>query len=324
MQLTFAPMEGVTTACFRRIHAECFPGADRYYAPFLAPDGSGKVKISVLRELAPEKNPGFDLIPQILCNRPEAFLGLARELASMGYGEVNLNAGCPSATVVPKHKGAGMLLDLRSLDEFLDQIYSACPVKVSVKTRLGLESAEEFPVILEIYNKYPLAELIVHARDRAGMYQSTPDLSAYAFAFSHSRAPVCYNGNVLDRTSYNTVLAAVPETGRIMLGRGAAANPALFRILRGGSRLESKELRGFLDRLCAAYTEDGLPDYYLLGRMKELWYYVNHMFPGAQRELKQLNKARTLSDYHTAVELLFASGRFNSEATFPGAIPKVF
>lgn len=41
MELYFAPMEGIASPLFRRTHAACFPGADRYYAPFLAPDGSG-------------------------------------------------------------------------------------------------------------------------------------------------------------------------------------------------------------------------------------------------------------------------------------------
>lgn len=127
MYFSFAPMEGLTSSIFRQTHARFFPGVDRYYAPFLAPDGQGKVKRSALRELEPERNQGIDLVPQILCNRPEAFLALSRELAAMGYREVNLNAGCPSGTVVPKHKGAGMLADLRSLDDFLAEVFSRCP-----------------------------------------------------------------------------------------------------------------------------------------------------------------------------------------------------
>ena len=111
MELSFAPMEGVTGCIYRRIHAECFPGADVYYAPFIAPDSSGRFKGSALRELLPENNPGITLVPQLLCNAPEPFLAAARELADLGYGEVNLNVGCPSGTVVKKHKGAGMLAD---------------------------------------------------------------------------------------------------------------------------------------------------------------------------------------------------------------------
>lgn len=52
-----------------------------------------------------------------------------------------------------------MLLDLGSLDRFLDEVFSRCALRISVKTRLGLESGEEFSAILEIYNRYPLSEL---------------------------------------------------------------------------------------------------------------------------------------------------------------------
>ena len=322
MILSFAPMEGVTSCIYRSVHAACFPGADRYYAPFLAPDGSGKVKLSALRDLLPENNPRGLPVPQILCNRAEPFLALSRELAAMGYEELNLNAGCPSGTVVPKHKGAGLLLDLDSLDQMLADIFSRCELKVSVKTRLGVESAAEFPAILELYDRYPLAELIVHARDRNGMYRSTPDLNAFSAALEQSRAPVCYNGNVLDRRSYDVVMSTFPALERLMLGRGAVTNPALFRILRGGEPLAASELRDFLDRLCGALRESGVQEHHVLGRLKEVWYYVNHMFPGADRELKRLNKAGTLTDYRAAVTEIFSSGRFEPAAAFPGALPK--
>ena len=77
MELYFAPMEGITTYLYRQIHSECFPGVDRYYAPFLAPDGQGNCRKSSLRDILPENNDGIDLVPQILCNRPEAFLRVA-------------------------------------------------------------------------------------------------------------------------------------------------------------------------------------------------------------------------------------------------------
>ena len=133
MYLSFAPLEGITTYTYRNLHNKLFGGADEYYAPFIAPDGSGQFKDSALKDVLPENNKDIVLIPQILCNKAEAFLAVAEKLANLGYNEVNLNAGCASGTVVPKHKGAGMLIDLDSLDAFLDEVFSKCPVKVSVK-----------------------------------------------------------------------------------------------------------------------------------------------------------------------------------------------
>ncbi len=322
MNLSFAPMEGLSYATFRRLHAGFFSGVDQYCAPFLAPDGQGKVKASALKDLQPELNADLRLIPQILCNSAGAFLSLSRELAAMGYQQVDLNAGCPSGTVVPKHKGAGMLLDLKSLDAFLEEVFSHTVLSVSVKTRLGLSDPEEFPALLEIYNRYPLAELTVHARTRDGLYQSTPDLSAFALAFRESKAPVRYNGNLLSPAHTEKVTASLPGLERLMLGRGAMANPALFRMLHGGEKLEQEELRAFLDALFAAYLDSGIGEHFSLNRMKELWYYVHHMFPGAERELKRINKARTKEDYAAAVQDLFRCGRFDPNSAFPGTIPK--
>ncbi len=318
MELDFAPMEGVTSCLYRRVHAGSFPGVSRYFAPFLAPDGSGRFKASALRELLPENNRDIALVPQVLCNTAAAFLAVSRELGAMGYGEVNLNAGCPSATVVPKHKGAGMLSDLESLDRFLEEVFSHCALKVSVKTRMGISSTAEFPAILEIYNRYPLSELIVHARDRAGMYKSKPDLEAFAASFPHCRAAVSYNGNVVGPGEYKKVMSTTPGLSRMMLGRGAVTDPALFRRIAGGGALEKDELRDFLSRLEAAYLASGLGEHFTLARLKEVWYYVIWKFPGAEREQKAINKSRTLADYHSAVSALFASGRYDAEAVFRG------
>ena len=129
MKLCFAPMEGISTYLYRRLHARLFGGVEEFFAPFIAPDGSGNYKASARRDILPENNRDILLIPQLLVNRPEPFISVARELSAMGYSEVNLNVGCPSATVVAKHKGAGMLMDKGGLDACLNEIFSRSPLK---------------------------------------------------------------------------------------------------------------------------------------------------------------------------------------------------
>ncbi len=315
MELSFAPMEGITCSIYRRLHAEMFPGADRYYAPFIAPDSTGRFKAGNLRDVLPENNTGIRLIPQLLCNAPAPFLAVARELRDLGYEEVDLNVGCPSGTVVAKHKGAGMLGDLRQLDDCLADIFSRCPLRVSVKTRLGLHSAEEFPAIVEIYRKYPLARLIVHVRDRDGMYRSAPDREAFAAVIS-CPFPVEYNGNIFTPADLDALRARYPGLNAAMLGRGAVTNPALFRQLRGGEALTAAELREFHDRLVEAYLASGLAPHYAAARMKELWFYQLCMFPGSERAGKAILKTRTLPDYRAAVSALFANVALDPNAGF--------
>ena len=318
MQISFAPMEGLTSHIFRSIHAELFGGADEYYSPFIAPDGSGKFKGGSRRDVLPENNKGLTLVPQILVNKPEPFLAVARELGEMGYTHVNLNAGCPSQTVVPKHKGAGMLSDLESLDNTLADIFSRCELKVSVKTRMGMDSTDEFGPILEIYNKYPIHKLIIHARDRKGMYKSPVDTDGFAAAFKASRAPVSYNGDVFTEQSFLSLKGRIPELDDIMLGRGAVSNPALFRLLKGGRQLEKEELKEFHDRLFSAFEPVSLGERYTFGRLKELWFYWGSMFEGCEKELKAIYKSRDRVSYLSAVEQLFSQCRLDPDGKFRG------
>lgn len=309
-------MEGITGYIYRRVHAELFGGADVYYSPFIAPDSSGSFKAGNLRDVLPENNSGLTLVPQILANNAQAFISVARTLAEYGYRKVNLNVGCPSGTVVAKHKGSGMLADLEGLDNFLADIFEYSPVAISVKTRMGLKTTEEFPQILEIYNKYPVSELVIHARDRAGMYKSEPDIIAFASAASASNHPVCYNGNIFCRKDAEAVCSAVPRLEHIMLARGAAADPALFRVLRGGEPLGKEELKEFHDRLVSETVASGLAPNFTVSRMKELWFYMGCKFPDGQKYIKVLNKSRTLSDYCSAVDALFRLGGFDGSACF--------
>ena len=316
MKLSFAPMEGITGADYRRAHRELFGGADVYYSPFIAPDAAGHFKQSHLRGLLPENNGELILIPQILTNNAAAFLAVAEQLRDLGYHTVNLNAGCPSGTVTAKHKGAGMLRDLDSLDAFLHEVFSRTPISVSVKTRMGVESTAEFPAILEIYNRYPISELIIHARDRVGMYKSTADLESFAAALPRCRSCVCYNGDVFSPADLDRLHGCVPSVDRVMLGRGAVTDPALFRRLRGGPVLSDIELKRFHDRLFDDALDAGISPVHAMARMKELWFYMIRKFPDSERQFKAINKSRRPEDYRAAVEALFDAGLFDPDAFF--------
>ena len=315
MLLSFAPMEGISSLLYRQTHARLFGGVEEYFAPFIAPDSSGKFKVSALRDVLPENNRELRLIPQLLVNRAEPFLRVAEQLGGLGYAEVNLNIGCPSGTVVAKHKGAGMLLDPRSLDDCLAEIFSRCPIAVSIKTRMGVEQTEEFAQILEIYNKYPIKRLIIHARARSGMYKSAVDLPAFLAALPKSRCPVWYNGDVFSPKDMDK-LAGTDGLAGVMLGRGAVADPALPRLLRGGNGLSAGELKAFHDGLLERFLAEGLGEQAAMARLKELWFYMLYKFPDSRKEAKGLLKSQRLGDYTAAVEALFASGKFNAGSFF--------
>ena len=298
-------MEGITYAAFRSLHHECFPGADEYFTPFIAPDREGSFKKKYLRELTV----GVPSVPQLLVNSAEAFNATALKLCTLGFREINLNTGCPSGTVYAKHKGAGMLRDLDMLDRILDAVCEQAEqvgYRVSVKTRMGDHSTAEFPGILEVFNRYPLSRLIVHARCRDDVYQGTPDVQGFRNAAESCRCPLVYNGNIASAEDLDRLLSVV-KVDTVMIGRGAVRNPALFRELSGGSPLSADELQLFLDRLTDHWLADGLSPAFTLERMKALWFYMKDLFPDEKKQIKTLLKAKTLDEYRPAVTALLSS-----------------
>ena len=197
MHYYFAPMEGVTGAVYRRTHHEYFPGIDKYFMPFITPTTNERLTPRQKRDVAPEVNRGVPAVPQLLTKSAADFIWAANALFGMGYGEVNLNLGCPSGTVTAKGKGAGFLRDPEALDRFLDAVFSACTGAVSVKTRLGMQDPAEFAPLLDIYNRYPIAELTIHPRVRQDFYRGQVREADFAAALPRCRMPVCYNGDIV-------------------------------------------------------------------------------------------------------------------------------
>lgn len=146
-------------------------------------------------DILPEHNPDMYLVPQILANDAKV-LDTVEKLKMYGYDEVNLNLGCPSKTVVSKGRGSGFLIHTEKLERFLDEIYAKADVKISIKTRIGKYDADEWGQLLDIYNKYPVEELIVHPRVQQQFYKGHPDLDAFADAVKECRHPFCYNGDI--------------------------------------------------------------------------------------------------------------------------------
>lgn len=306
MTVSFAPLEGITGWVYRSAHHAMFPGVDSYYTPFLAPTVDSPLTGRGLTDVLPENNAGVPVVPQLLTNQAEAFLSAARVLQDLGYQEVNLNLGCPSGTVVSKKKGAGFLSLPEQMSDFFDQIFSAgLTIKVSVKTRVGVNDPDQWPALLEIYNRYPIHELTVHPRIRKDFYRGAVRMETFEYAVEHAKPPLCYNGDLNDPQDCRDFARAFPSVHHVMLGRGLVANPALVRELKGGPALNRNELQVFHDHLVERYRESLSGDRPVLGKMKELWFYLSAMFQDPEKPLKAMRKAKNLADYSFAAAALF-------------------
>lgn len=292
MRYYFAPMEGLTDSVFRRLHHEYFPGVHRYYTPFFSPTIHRALTPKEERELPLANQPGFSVVPQLLTRSPEDFLWMAQVCLDRGYQEVNLNLGCPSGTVVAKGKGSGMLSDLDALDHFLERVYHDAPLPVSIKTRLGLDSPEEFPPLLEVFNRYPIAEVIIHPRVRRQFYTGEVNRDMFSYAYEESRNPLCYNGDILSLSQAKDLQKTYPRLDAVMIGRGLLRDPGM---LSGGT--DPKALREFMDALLERYTVAFGSSRNAMFRMKENWSYLHTRFPGSEKLWKRLRKTTDISEF---------------------------
>lgn len=305
MDFYLAPMEGITGYLYRNTYHQHYQPMKRYFSPFLVPNQNKTLSSRELNDILPEHNQGLNLVPQVLTNHAEGLIWTADKIRQLGYPELNINLGCPSKTVVTKGKGSGFLAKPEELDRFFDLVFAKVKIEISVKTRIGKESPEEFSGLLKIYNQYPIKELIIHPRIQTDYYKNKPNLEVFEVAQKESENPVCYNGDIFSPEDYEAFITRFPNVKAIMLGRGVIGNPALPGILSGQTEFDWPRLREFHDRICSGYQEVLSGDRNVLFKMKELWFYMSHCFTDSQKYWKKIKKAQKLPDYQAAVAELF-------------------
>ena len=300
MNYYFAPMEGLTDSIYRLQHHRFFGGVDRYYMPFFSPTIHRTLTSKEMRELPRADSVPFTAVPQVMTKCAEDFLWAAEVVRDLGYNEINLNIGCPSGTVVAKGKGSGMLRDLEELTKFFDSIFAVSSLPVTVKTRIGLESPEEFPAVLELYNRYPIKELTIHPRVRKQFYEGQVHREWFTYAVQHSTIPLCFNGDI--RTLYDVSILQedYPGLNAVMIGRGLIADPGM---LVGGTDIGT--LESFLNALMDDYAVEFASCRNALFRMKENWAYLHDRFTGSDKLWKKMRKTTDAAEFRRlSAELL--------------------
>ena len=300
MNIYFAPMEGLTDRIYRRLHHKYFPGVDCYFTPFFSPTVHRSLTAREERELPPADSVGFPVVPQLLTKNAEDFLWMTEVCRDRGYTQVNLNLGCPSGTVVAKGKGSGMLADPEALERFLDAVFAKAALPVCVKTRVGLCSSGEFPKLMEIFNRYPLAELIVHPRTREDFYDKPLRMECFRLALEQSRCPVCFNGNLCSTRQTEAFRKEYPQANAVMLGRGLIGDPGM---VSGGT--DRKRLEQFCNELLEEYLAAFGGSRNAMFRLKENWRYLLCRFEGSEKLGKRLRKTTDLSEYRAITAQIF-------------------
>ncbi len=313
MNYYFAPMDGITDYHYRQIVWKHFPYADKLYAPFIQPNEKPVIVPKEYNEICPENNNGMPTVPQILTRDALGFIRVGEILEEMGYQEINLNLGCPVKLIVSKGKGAGMLGDLYYLEKFLDTIFNhSWKAEITVKTRLGLTDNSDFEDLLKVYRRFPISELTIHPRFRSDFYSGVPRLDEFSKVSEviipdTNNTKICFNGNINSATDRDVITEKFPFVSSIMCGRGALANPALFRVLKGGNPLSKEEFISFHNDIHTTYRETVAKERHFLHKMQEMWTYWNQYLCLNDTLIKKLRGVSSLSEYTSVSNELFDS-----------------
>ena len=291
-----APLLGLIDAPFMNAIAEV-GGFDEIFAPYMLADERSIPKPQVITRRFSDIGKHVNLVPQLLSNNANAFVAMANILYDLGYPKVNWNMGCPIKFVVEKGRGAALLHNLQQLERLLDDTIGRLKPKLSVKIRLGFDSPDEFPAIIEVFNKFKLNELIVHSRTAAQQYSGEPYRQTFIDSAGSSLNPIVYNGDIINAADANISL---PNLKGYMIGRGAISNPHIGLQIKGLPTNNAPTFKQFATEITRWYCARNS-----LNRLKELWKYFAKRFDNPNEVFAKLQTINNSKKFCETVESLF-------------------
>lgn len=223
--LVLAPMQDVTDLPFMRVLARrSLP--DWFVTEYFRVHPDSRLNTYVLRSIS-ENATGRPIFAQMIGRDIPELVRTARELLKYPVAGIDLNLGCPAPVVYRKNAGGGLLRFPEQVDAILGALRDAIPTRFTVKTRLGFHSSDEFPFLLEIFQKHAIDGLTIHGRTVADRYQTPVHPELVKLAVETIPCPVIANGNVVDPTTAINYHQQTNAEG-LMIGRGAIRNPWLF------------------------------------------------------------------------------------------------
>jgi len=279
--LILAPMQDITDLPFWRVMAR-YGGPDVYYTEYFRVHRDSRPEKYILRSI--EENPdGKPVIAQMIGQDIEALRRTALDLQKRKIAGIDINFGCPAPIVCKKDAGGGLLRHPEKMDEIMREVRAAVHLRFTVKTRIGFDSPDEFPALLDLFRRHPIDALTVHGRTVREMYKPVVHDDAIERAARLMPCPVFANGNVRCVESARRMVESTGARG-LMIGRGAIRNPWLFAQIREAwttgevtTRPTLVDLREYIERLYQETRQPEIRDAGHVGKMKK---YLGYIAPG--------------------------------------------
>lgn len=303
-----APMQGLTNRALRAYFIE-HVRPDVIFTEFMrvntAPAGAG-LTATDLRDVATGQD-GVPLVVQLVGHEREALVLAARVAQEAGAAHINLNMGCPYGRMVGGQAGGGMLRYPDDLAEVIPALREAISGSFSVKIRAGYDDPDQILSLLSLFESSGVDFLVLHPRTVVQKYNGVADHEVTARVVLETRLPVIANGDIRSAADGGRVLDETGAAG-LMLGRGAIADPGLFRRLRGvmnrepGWEERRAELGRYLKEVLIRYGQLFCGDTQVLKKIKEIIAYLDD--PELVKALKEMRRAKTVRAFEAALQWL--------------------
>jgi len=302
-----APFQGITTHVFREVYTRYFTGTDKLFTAFFSGIQSSKSLHSRQKELEKTQHNGVPVVPQILSKEGDEILLFGKLCHELGFQEINWNLGCPFPRVAKKMRGSGLLPYPEKVNKILENVMPDMPLRFSVKCRLGYHTPDEIFALLPVFNRYPLSEIIIHARLGIQMYKGSVNTTAFEKILLRTTHQIVYNGDIFTGEDFRKRKQQFPQVKHWMTGRGLLSNPFLPGVIKGFLLPEEplQVVRRYVDDLYFAYRKHFNDSLRAINVMKELWSYLSLSFDHPGKVFGKIKKTKSFNDYEEAVNAVF-------------------
>jgi nifR3 family TIM-barrel protein len=295
-RLLLAPMEGVTDQLFRDLVID-LGGVGGACSEFIRISSSAMSARVVRRYLGPP-HPEVPVGVQFMASDTTFLAASVNAAERVGAPWIDLNFGCPVPQVFNKCAGSALLAKPEQIARLVACAVMATGLPVSAKIRAGIDDASRLDEIVAAVCEAGAAMLTVHARLRCQPYSQDATWEWIAQAKRRAGAwavPVVGNGGVENAADAER-MRAMTCCDAVMIGRGALADPWVFRAASGGGSASGAEAADFALRYAAAIEGvHGLRA--ALSRLKQLlrWYRAGGLFTGRDGERQALLRENDLA-----------------------------
>ncbi|GAB4129855.1 MAG: tRNA dihydrouridine synthase DusB [Roseiflexaceae bacterium] len=271
--IVLAPMVGVTDSVFRRLILS-FGGCGLVSSEMTnAASVSARARMRHHQlDFLPEERP---ITMQLSGNDPQLVANAAKMVESLGADILDINCGCPSPKVTGGGHGSALLRDLPKMEQLLRAVKAAVQIPVTLKFRAGWDDRSlNYLDTARMAESVGVAALALHPRTREQAYGGVAEWSRISEVKQVVTIPVIGSGDVRDAQDALRRLEAYRPDG-IMIGRGAMANPWIFRqiaeLRRGEQPFEPTPADKY-ELLCRYFEmcREEMPERLALNKLKQL------------------------------------------------------